>query len=139
MASNPMQQFTVHKIGPEIKIAGIDLSFTNASLFMLISALTIALLLFFGSKNKNIIPNKIQLIAELIPNFGTIHGGTLVDIISPLVVASSDASCSIGGVIVRAVSCIPGKLTCRTPPVLSRGTVSVRFLMNGDDFIDVPG
>ena len=26
---NPMQQFSVHKIGPEIKIAGIDLSFTN--------------------------------------------------------------------------------------------------------------
>ena len=24
MASNPMQQFTVHRIGPEIKIAGID-------------------------------------------------------------------------------------------------------------------
>ena len=38
MASNPMQQFTVHKIGPEIKIGGIDLSFTNASLFMVISA-----------------------------------------------------------------------------------------------------
>ena len=37
MASNPMQQFSVHKIGPEIKIAGIDLSFTNASLFMVIS------------------------------------------------------------------------------------------------------
>ena len=37
MASNPMQQFTVHKIGPEIKIAGIDLSFTNASLFMYVS------------------------------------------------------------------------------------------------------
>ena len=25
MANNPMQQFSVHKIGPEIKIAGIDL------------------------------------------------------------------------------------------------------------------
>jgi F-type H+-transporting ATPase subunit a len=31
MANNPMQQFSVHKIGPEIKIAGVDLSFTNAS------------------------------------------------------------------------------------------------------------
>ena len=29
MASNPMQQFSVHKIGPEIKIAGVDLSFTK--------------------------------------------------------------------------------------------------------------
>ncbi len=69
MANNPMQQFTVHKIGPEIKIAGIDLSFTNSSLFMLISATTILLLLFLGSKDKKIIPNKIQLIAELFYTF----------------------------------------------------------------------
>ena len=55
MASNPMQQFTVHRIGPEIKIAGIDLSFTNASLFMLISASIILLFLFLGSKEKKII------------------------------------------------------------------------------------
>ncbi len=69
MATNPMHQFQVYKIGPEIKLGSFDLSFTNASLFMLISALSISLLLFFGSKNKNIIPNKIQLIAELIYNF----------------------------------------------------------------------
>ena len=43
-----MQQFNVHKIGPEIKIAGIDLSFTNASLFMVISASAIMLFLFNG-------------------------------------------------------------------------------------------
>ncbi len=65
MANNPMQQFTVHKIGPEIKIAGIDLSFTNASLFMVISTSIILLFLFLGSKEKRIVPNKIQLIAEM--------------------------------------------------------------------------
>ena len=69
MASNPMQQFSVHKIGPEIKIAGIDLSFTNASLFMVISASIILLFLFFGSKEKKIVPNKIQLIAEMFYTF----------------------------------------------------------------------
>ena len=69
MATNPMHQFQVYKIGPEIKLGSLDLSFTNASLFMLISALTVSLLLYLGSKNKNIIPNKIQLIAELIYNF----------------------------------------------------------------------
>ncbi len=69
MASNPMQQFTVHRIGPEIKIAGVDLSFTNASLFMVISASVILLLLFFGSKEKRIIPNKVQLITELFYTF----------------------------------------------------------------------
>ena len=69
MANNPMQQFTVHKIGPEINIAGVDLSFTNASLFMVISASLIILLLFVGSKEKKIIPNKIQLITEMFYTF----------------------------------------------------------------------
>ena len=65
MASNPMQQFTVKRIGPEINIAGVDLSFTNASLFMVISATVIILFLFLGSKEKKIIPNKLQLISEM--------------------------------------------------------------------------
>ena len=59
MASNPMQQFSVHKIGPEIKIAGIDLSFTNASLFMFVSVALILLFLFLGTKERKIIPDKI--------------------------------------------------------------------------------
>ena len=42
MAANPMHQFQVYKLGPEIKLGNIDLSFTNASLFMLISALTMS-------------------------------------------------------------------------------------------------
>jgi F-type H+-transporting ATPase subunit a len=69
MASNPMQQFSVHKIGPEINIGGIDLSFTNASLFMIISASTILLFLFIGTKEKKIIPGKMQLIAEMFYTF----------------------------------------------------------------------
>ena len=69
MASNPMQQFTVYRIGPEIKIAGIDLSFTNASLFMVLSTSIILLFLFLGSKEKKIVPGKIQLMAEMFYNF----------------------------------------------------------------------
>ncbi len=69
MATNPMHQFSVHKIGPEIKINGIDLSFTNASLFMLLSAIFILLFLLFGTKEKKIIPGKIQLISEMLYNF----------------------------------------------------------------------
>ena len=64
-----MHQFSVHKIGPEIKINGIDLSFTNASLFMLLSAIFILLFLLFGTKEKKIIPGKIQLISEILYNF----------------------------------------------------------------------
>ena len=69
MAANPMHQFKVYRIGPEIEISGIDLSFTNASLFMVISAVSITLLLLFGTKEKKLIPSKIQLISEMLYNF----------------------------------------------------------------------
>ena len=69
MASNPMTQFNVHRIGPEIKIGTFDISFTNASLFMIISSIAILLVFNLGSSKKSIIPNKIQLIAELSYSF----------------------------------------------------------------------
>ena len=50
MAINPMHQFEVYRIGPEINLGAVNLSFTNASLFMAISALTILFLLFLGTK-----------------------------------------------------------------------------------------
>ena len=62
MASNPMQQFSVHKIGPEIKIAGVDLSFTNASLFMIISTFAILIFLFLGTKERKIVPDNFFLV-----------------------------------------------------------------------------
>ncbi len=64
MATNPMQQFEVYKIGPDINLGGINLSFTNASLFMTISSALIILFLFFGTKKKSLVPTKIQFIAE---------------------------------------------------------------------------
>ena len=65
MASNPMYQFNVYRIGPEIKIGEVDLSFTNASLFMVISSLAVLIIFNLGSKKNSLIPNKIQLLAEL--------------------------------------------------------------------------
>ena len=52
MALNPMHQFEIYKIGPEINLGNVNLSFTNASLFMTISALLILSLLFLGTKKK---------------------------------------------------------------------------------------
>ena len=65
MATNPMHQFNVYRIGPEISLGNIDISFTNASLFMMLSALGIISFFFLGTQKKAIIPTKIQLIAEL--------------------------------------------------------------------------
>ena len=64
MATNPMHQFEVYKIGPEINLGGINLSFTNASLFMTISSALILLFLFLGTKKKSLVPTKIQFIVE---------------------------------------------------------------------------
>ena len=69
MAANPMSQFNVYRIGPEIKIGEIDISFTNASLFMVISTITILLIFNFGAKKNSIIPNKLQLLGELSYSF----------------------------------------------------------------------
>ena len=69
MATNPMHQFNVKKIGPEINLGGVDLSFTNSSLFMLISAAVVCIFLFLGTKEKKIIPSKIQLLSEISYNF----------------------------------------------------------------------
>ena len=65
MASNPMQQFEVYRIGPEINLGPANLSFTNASFFMTLSAAAILLFLFLGTKKKSLIPSKVQLITEM--------------------------------------------------------------------------
>jgi len=69
MALNPMHQFEVYKIGPEINLNGINLSFTNASLFMAISSILILFFLFLGTKKKSLIPSKIQLVTEISYSF----------------------------------------------------------------------
>ena len=69
MTLNPMHQFEVYRIGPEIKLGSINLSFTNASLFMTISAVTILFLLFIGTKKKLLIPSKMQLVTEMSYSF----------------------------------------------------------------------
>ena len=65
MAANPMSQFDVYRIGPEIKVGAFDISFTNASLFMILSTVSILLIFNIGSKKNSILPNKIQLLSEL--------------------------------------------------------------------------
>ena len=65
MSTNPMHQFNVYRIGPEISLGNVDISFTNASLFMMISALAIISVFFAGTKRKAIVPTKIQLLTEL--------------------------------------------------------------------------
>ena len=60
-----MHQFEIYRIGPEINFRGVDISFTNASLFMVISAILILTILFLGTKKRSFIPTKLQLLSEM--------------------------------------------------------------------------
>lgn len=65
MAANPMSQFEVYSIGPKIQIGSFDLSFTNSSLFMLLTVSVISLFFIAATQKKSLVPNKMQLIAEM--------------------------------------------------------------------------
>ena len=69
MAANPMHQFNVYRIGPEIKLGEVDISFTNASLFMVICSIAILVIFNLGTKKNSLIPDKLQLLAELSYSF----------------------------------------------------------------------
>ena len=69
MAANPMSQFEVYSIGPKIQIGSFDLSFTNSSLFMVLTVAVISLFFIAATQKKSLVPNKMQLIAEMVFEF----------------------------------------------------------------------
>lgn len=66
--SNPMEQFTVKPLIP-IEIGGYDISFTNSSLFMVLSVLMVTALFSLCLRNRKIIPSKAQCIPEAVYGF----------------------------------------------------------------------
>lgn len=65
---SPMQQFEVHTLIP-IHIAGYDLSFTNASLWMMLAILAASAFLVLGVKRDAIVPGRTQSMVELMYDF----------------------------------------------------------------------
>jgi F-type H+-transporting ATPase subunit a len=61
---DPLSQFKISKIIP-IQIFGLDISFTNASLAMIISCALICLVLHAATKSLAIIPNRMQASLEI--------------------------------------------------------------------------
>ncbi|MGI2035093.1 F0F1 ATP synthase subunit A [Rhizobium panacihumi] len=64
MANDPIHQFQISKIVP-IEIGGVDLSFTNASLFMVATVAVATGFLYFASASKSLIPGRAQSVAEM--------------------------------------------------------------------------
>lgn len=65
---SPMHQFEIKSL-IDLSISNIDISFTNASLYMLLSILSIIIFFTASLKNIQIIPNKMQAAAEMLYEF----------------------------------------------------------------------
>ncbi len=68
MKIDPLSQFSVKAILP-FHVAGIDLSFTNVSLFMMVTVFLIVGLLCFALRSQKLIPTRVQAAAELLFDF----------------------------------------------------------------------
>ena len=65
---SPLEQFEIIPF-IQIKSGGVDLSFTNSSLSMIITVTFITLFLTFSVNTRSIIPSRVQLLSELCYNF----------------------------------------------------------------------
>ncbi|WP_369692476.1 F0F1 ATP synthase subunit A [Sandarakinorhabdus limnophila] len=66
--ANPMEQFKIETIVP-LNAGGFDLSFTNSSLWMLITLLAVSAFLFIGTARPQLVPGRMQAAVELLYDF----------------------------------------------------------------------
>ena len=71
---SPLAQFEVYPIIP-IKIGALDLSFTNASLWMIIAIGMATSLMFMGLRSRSLVPGRWQSMSEMLVEFvsGIVH------------------------------------------------------------------
>lgn len=62
---DPLHQFEIHPIIP-IEVGGLDLSFTNSSLWMVIASCVVTLLLTLSMRGRALVPGRMQSIAEML-------------------------------------------------------------------------
>lgn len=64
MAQDPIHQFQINRL-LEINVGGLDLSFTNSSLFMVATVAAATGLLVLGTSGRGLIPSRLQSAAEM--------------------------------------------------------------------------
>ena len=71
---SPLAQFEVYPLIP-FKMFGYDLSFTNASLWMMIAIFSATLLMFAGARSRALVPGRWQSLSEMLIEFvsGIVH------------------------------------------------------------------
>jgi F-type H+-transporting ATPase subunit a len=60
---NPLTQFEINKIF-DLHIGGLDISFTNSALYMVLVTIFAIGFMFFATRKKSLVPNRLQVIAE---------------------------------------------------------------------------
>ena len=61
---DPMHQFEIKKY-IDLNLGGLDISFTNSSLFMLIAVTAISFFMIFSIRKNSIIPSRLQSVVEI--------------------------------------------------------------------------
>jgi len=61
---NPMAQFEILRL-KEFSLFGLDVSFTNSSLFMVIAIVTVSAVMLLGSRKATLVPSRMQSVTEL--------------------------------------------------------------------------
>jgi F-type H+-transporting ATPase subunit a len=63
--SGPLSQFTIERLVP-LHIGGLDVSFTNSSLLMMLTVILGTVFLVYAMRGGNLVPNRLQSIAEIL-------------------------------------------------------------------------
>ena len=68
MANDPIHQFQLNKLIP-LEIGGVDISFTNSSLFMVLTVAATSAFLIWSTSGRGMIPGRLQSLAEMAYEF----------------------------------------------------------------------
>lgn len=68
MANDPIHQFEISRWIP-IEVGGVDLSFTNASAFMVLTVVVASAFLLLSSSGRGLIPGRMQSVSEMAYEF----------------------------------------------------------------------
>ncbi|MGB1077340.1 MAG: F0F1 ATP synthase subunit A [Bdellovibrionales bacterium] len=69
--ANPVHQFEIHPLFPnhDIVVGGVDLSFTNSSLWMMIGVVLSVVVLNLAAKKRAMVPGRLQMFGESLYEF----------------------------------------------------------------------
>ncbi len=68
MATDPLYQFEINRLVP-IQVGGLDLSFTNSSLFMVATVAVTTGFLYWSTRGRGLVPSGAQSVSEVLYEF----------------------------------------------------------------------